>query len=137
MNLAVRLTGCLAAALLPLSAVDPPPLAPTNVRGVEATAIDARTGSFVIEFTPASINKTVLTRYQFGAQPKFCRFPETTPGESSFPTATFPASGPFRTRLVCVCGKTYTPIVTTAPLTAGGPRSIQAKGTTVTVPCNR
>lgn len=123
---ALAFAGLLSAATLP---------APTNVRAVQPTPVSATKASFFIEFTPAPLDsKTVYTLYQFGVKPAYCEYPKTYPGASSFPTANFPGP-PYRLQVTCKCGYTYTPYVTTSPLTIGGPRSAQVKGSPTPTAC--
>jgi hypothetical protein len=122
----------LASSLLAEATRPDPPVA---VKSVEAKPIDAKTGSFVIDVTPALMsNGKPYTRYQYTVDPKLCRFPGTTTGEGALPTVNF-LGAPYRTMLICACGQTYTPAVVTAPIAKGGPSSSPTKGSPITPPC--
>jgi len=131
----LQMRACLLALTLSVSliAADIPP-SPSNVRSVDAKGIDAKSGYFYIEFTPASRNNVTLTEYLITVEPKsFCKIPESPKSMGSLPWVQI-NKPPFRVKVVCNCKKTITPSVLTAPV-AGSARGTAVKGPAIAVPC--
>lgn len=110
-------------------AADPPPPPPTNVRVSDVHGIDAKTGSFILEWDPAMIApKMPHTGYQLG---RGCKY-ETLQGEAAaVPAASgtwwFQTPGPrYRVRATCGCGYKVPGVRTLPAPNAGGSAWVMA-----------
>ncbi len=104
-------------------AASPPPPPPSNVRVSEVQGIDAKLGSFILEWDPAMIDaKTPHTGYQLG---RGCTY-QTLQGEpAAVPAASgtwwFQTPGPrYRVRATCGCGYKVPGVRTLPAPNAGG-----------------
>ncbi len=110
-------------------AASPPPPAPTNVRVSDIQGINAKTGSFILEWDPAMIApKTPHSGYQLG---RGCTY-ETLQGEpAAVPAASgtwwFQTPGPrYRVRATCGCGYKVPGVRTLPAPNAGGSAWVMA-----------
>jgi hypothetical protein len=104
----------------------PAPSGPSGVTAKSGGDGDKKTGTLIVEWSPARSGNETMSKYHYTVKPGFCKF--TDPREGNIPTVNI-SGPPYRILLVCNCGYVFTPYVATAGVVAGQSPSAFVKGT--------